>query len=512
MNLTTQRKVPSHATLILLVLILGFLTYSFVFGSTFKTLDDYGMIVENPNVTDLSNIKNIFTSSYFGSGAYYRPMLVLSFMFNYQLFGLEPVSFYITNLLIHLSVVFFVFLLVKEFFDEPYIPFFTSLLFAVHPIHWIIVSTITGRSSSLLAIFFISSIYFFILFSKKGKGRAIYAISLICFILALLTRETAVIIPLILIGFLLYSSKGSFKEVLRRCVFTLPYFLLIAAYMFLRHLLGIVKIFNERTFIEISLGFLTFLRALITHLRLFILPVDLHFDRTRVLFQDFHDYQLYLTLGFFGLLVAAFSYFRGGINRRALFFIAWFIIILFPVSQIPAATLIQPGVITAGEHHLYLPSIGIFTLVVNYFFWVYKKNVVSQSIFKFAVFSLMIILITITINQIVFTRNEINLHKQTLAYEPHNIRIRNSYVSALIRAGLFEELEHQYREILEMEPGLISARIGIGKALIDQGRVQEGVNEYEKIDDAGPYESLLKENLRLAYQILKKQGDQLNHE
>jgi hypothetical protein len=176
---------------------------------------------------------------------------------------------------------------------------------------------------------------------------------------------------------------------------------------------------------------------------------------------------------------------------------------LFPVSQLPARILIQPGFITTGEHHLYLPSVGVFALICAGARWVYEKGFIKEGLFKFAALGLMACLVCVTMAQVKMTADEIALHQQAVAYEPHNLRLRNSYRAALIKHGRFPELEAEYRTMLESDGGNAFARIGLGKALIDQGRIREGIAEYEKVRDAGKFEALLRENLRLAYKLLE---------
>jgi len=513
----SRNKTQSKIFLLFIIIVLSFSAYSFTVTNSFKTLDDYGTIIANPNIKSFANIKKIFTTSHFGIAAYYRPMLQLSFMIDYHFFGLNAFYYYLTNIFLHLLVSIFVFLLVKEFFDDTLMPFFVSLLFAIHPVHWVTVCTITGRSSSIVAVFFIAAVYFFCRSKNRGDHYGYYAASLICFLGALLSRETAVMIPIILFSYLCLTRFSDLKGVLKELMQLIPFFCILGIYFLMRQFLGIVSLFQERTLGEIALGFMTFLRALITHLRLFIFPVDLHFDRTRMLFSDFQNLELYLTAAFFITFMVIVFLARQRIPKQALFFLSWFFIILIPVSQIPVALLIQPGFITTGEHHLYIPSIGIFTCLVMGASSIYQKRteqrIVSKALLKFAYGGLLVFLTLMTIQQALYSRDEFVLHRQTLKYEPHNIRMRRSYIAALVRVGLFQEVEHQYRQILKMIPYHAEARIGLGKSLADQGKLWEAIREYEKIDHAGKFEVLRRKNLQLTYSSLIKQfEDQLKRD
>ena len=144
----------------------------------------------------------------------------------------------------------------------------------------------------------------------------------------------------------------------------MPYFLIIGIYLLFRTFLGIAEIFPWPSAGEHLLGFLTFLRACLTYLRLIVWPLDLHFDRARDIFTSFSDPQLWATIFTYMAFVFAFFKFKKRVTNTAIFFITWFCIGLFPVSQIITTIGVQPGVMSVAEHFLYMPVLGIFILLV----------------------------------------------------------------------------------------------------------------------------------------------------
>jgi len=319
--LTSCKKFLQHdSAKIVIIILLGLITYSFMLTDSFKTLDDYGTVVHNPRIKSITHLKEIFTSSHFGVAAYYRPMLQASFMMDYHLFGLHAFYYYITNILYHLLVAVFVFLLMKELVDDPHIPFFVALLFAIHPVHWITVSMITGRSSSIIGLFYVASVFFYCRFKNHNDKYLYYVVSLICFVFALLSRETALSVPVILFSYLIFVHFKNVKQLLRDAVQLIPFIVFIFVYFLFRQSLGIMRIFQQRTFEDILFGFLTFLRAVMTHLRLFILPVDLHFDRTRALFTGV-NVEVILTVAFFMGLAYLIYRLKSKISKKRFLFL-----------------------------------------------------------------------------------------------------------------------------------------------------------------------------------------------
>ena len=94
------------------------------------------------------------------------------------------------------------------------------------------------------------------------------------------------------------------------------------------------------------------------------------------------------------------------------------------------------------------------------------------------------------------------MYQRTLKFAPHNTRIRNAYALWLAGNARFPEAEQQFRKILEVAPWSVSARIGLGKSLCDQEEYWDGIQEYEKIQDAGDLAELLRHNKLRSYELL----------
>ncbi|MDP2806489.1 MAG: hypothetical protein Q8O24_11180, partial [Gallionellaceae bacterium] len=92
-----------------------------------------------------------------------RPLLKLSYTFNWAI-STNSFGFHLVNLCIHLANTFLVYRLSQLFAENKsaqqfkLIPLFTALLFATHPIHTEAVSYISGRSTSLMAFFYLAAL------------------------------------------------------------------------------------------------------------------------------------------------------------------------------------------------------------------------------------------------------------------------------------------------------------------------------------------------------------------
>ncbi len=502
------------------LIILGFSAYVFIVSDSFKTMDDEYSIVNNEDIRDFANAGKILTSSFFGDQSYYRPLVYLTYMLEYHYFHLDPRGYYATNLWLHLAAAVLVFYLIGLLCKERLAAFLTALLFALHPVHWEAVSNIPGRAILLCGFFYILAFLFFCLSQnspRRGVSAGFFTASLFSFLLSLLSKESAVSFPVLISAHLFFNKAQPLKKIFPTVV---PFLAVLFFYFLFRKHLGITHVFPWQNPQDAVLGFLTFLRSVITHLRLFIAPFDLHFDRSRALFTKFTDVQLILTVLFFASVSLTLYRLKLKIPPLALFFLAWFFIDLLPVSQLIATVGVQPGYIAASEHFLYTASIGIFALMVlagrSLFQIGLKRRVLSQESALLAVSGIYIFFLLTTIQQNIYSSQEISMFQQTLRVDPHNTRIRNSLGLAFAKKGLFKQAKEQFQRVVDQDPVNVMAGISLGKALCDLNQYLEGLREYERVArimTPMPVKSarlvkLLEENTRLTEDILIKKYEE----
>ncbi|MCK5083470.1 MAG: tetratricopeptide repeat protein [Candidatus Omnitrophica bacterium] len=488
----------NNVALICIILLLGFAAHAGMLTASFKTLDDDTSIISNSDIKDVKNIGKIFTTSFFGGKHYYRPMVSLSFMTEYHSFGLRPFFYNLTNLALHLAVVVTVFFLIFILLEDRAAAFFTSLLFAVHPIHWEAVSNIPGRAILLSTFFTINAFFFFCLSEERRRCAVCYGLSLILFTCGLLSKESAVMMPVLLLSYMFFSEKSA-----KRYPLVIPFFVIIAAYIIFRKSLGIMETYPWRSSGEHALGFVTFLRAVLTFLRLLVWPVGLHFDRAQQMFLKFSDPGLFSTLIAFLAIGIALLKFRKQMPGYVLFFVSWFAIELFPVSQIITTIGVGPGYISAAEHFLYSPSVGIFVLIVLGAKRIYSLNrasgLLSPNVYRTVIAGGLASLMLITFYQETFSLTALSMYRRTLEYNPNNARILFSTGIEMVNRERYAEAEGYFRRAVERESLHVAYRLALGRALYDQGKVVEAIHVFDGIRDAGGLDPLLKSNLSEAY-------------
>jgi len=157
--------------------------------------DDYPIIVNNRLVGE-PHLYSLLTTDYWGPGrntGLHRPLTVLSYAVNRSLFGAGAFSFHLVNVLLHGGVTLLLYETILALGVGTDVGWTAAALFAVHPIHTETVNIITGRSE-LLAAFFV---FLGLLLAFRG-GRMLRRGVGVCQALALLSKESAVVFPLLL--------------------------------------------------------------------------------------------------------------------------------------------------------------------------------------------------------------------------------------------------------------------------------------------------------------------------
>ncbi len=182
-------------------------------------LDDIPIVRDNPRIRSLANFREIWLSDWWAHveqdpqgrrDRLYRPLTMFSFALNAAVGGLRPFGFHLVNVLLHAAVCWLVWRLVYLLLRSPgvreragppgasvspkLLATLAALLFAVHPIHAEAVANVVGRAEILAALFLSSGLILLIPPTRSLTWTRCAAAS-ICFLAALLSKETAICYP-----------------------------------------------------------------------------------------------------------------------------------------------------------------------------------------------------------------------------------------------------------------------------------------------------------------------------
>lgn len=505
---------------VLLIVAFVFVAHAVVLSGDFKSMDDEASIVTNPLIQDWQHLPRLFTTSFFGGNAYYRPLVSVSFLLEYHLFGLNPFFYYLTNLLLHAATSVGVYWLLLVFLRwgrqeektdaSGLAALVATLFFAIHPLHTEVLSNIAGRAILLCAFFYVAAFGTYVQAQLSGSlwCRRWLLLSLVSFAAALLSKESAVTFPGIIGIFELLHQRrylslwDRFKNLSQSL---LPYVVLLGGYFGLRVALNIGNVALWGSATEMFWGVSTFVRALGTYARLVVWPVGLYFDRSLPYFASGQEGLLWAMWGILTGIVWLLWATRRRFTSATWFFMAWMGVTFIPVAQlIPIRT--HTGFAATSEHFTYLPLIGLCGVVAGGVYLL-KKRCTPRVCF-ILVSGILGLFITLSVTQNIRSSQELVMFADSLMAEPTNTRMRISYALALAKVGDFQEAEQHFRTALTQEPHNAQARIGLGKALVDQGHLWAGIEQYNQMVHAGKLEPLRLDNRRAAMALLLKKYQQ----
>ncbi len=177
--------------------------YYSVLSFGYTRLDDNLIIERNMKlITDFSSIGKAFTTDAFfqeGNGSFYRPLQSVSYILDAKVFGTKPQDFHIGNLLLHIFTTVLAYRLLLRLGLARSGAYVASLIFAVHPLFTHAVAWIPARGDLLLAFFSIVSAIFYARYADRN-GLTDLILSAMAFLLAALSKESAVVLPILLLG------------------------------------------------------------------------------------------------------------------------------------------------------------------------------------------------------------------------------------------------------------------------------------------------------------------------
>ena len=167
-------------------------------GHDFVRYDDDIYITGNPHLrTGLTteNVVRAFTEPY---EANWIPLTWISFQLDYELYGLEPAGYLLTNAVLHALSTLLLFAGLVRMTRATWPSAFVAAVFAVHPLHVEPVAWVAGRSDALAGVFWMLGMLAWARYAERPTlGR--YGVVALCLVLGLLAKPVVVTLPFALL-------------------------------------------------------------------------------------------------------------------------------------------------------------------------------------------------------------------------------------------------------------------------------------------------------------------------
>ncbi len=451
-------------------------------------LDDHIGIEQNVNIRSIDTVFNTPFSSF-------RSLLLHT---SYSLGQLDPAYYRIMNLVFHLATVIGIYILVGLVVESSVVAFFSALIFAVHPILVESVVWISSLTYPQYSFYAVVSIILYVLKDKVRQKTLFIVLSTVAFLLALLSSEKALVIPifLLLYEWLFGSLKKNWKPItfglLTLCVFGVIIFPFVQdriAIFSASAVTGTTEIMNPLLQIPVVLG---------TYLNLIFWPERLtvyHLNEMGVI-QSSLILNALLTLFYFACLVL--SYLK---NKKIFFFLS-----IFSIASLPA--LIPIHIIQiAAERYAYLGTFGLIAAVVVGLFSLVKKFKINV-IWLYVVLSICVLALAWRSGiRLQDWESEMSLRMATLKTAPYSARAHNNVGIQLMNEGRDDEALVEYKKAISMNPSYSHPYHNIGHMLSLRARYDEALPFYIKAAELNKFEWKTRQDLGQVYFMLGRYSE-----
>ncbi len=520
--------------------LLAFLLYANTIPFDYA-LDDKLYITHNEfTKKGFGGIKDILTTDLFVgfygrqknlvAGGRYRPLSLVTFAIEYEIFGKNPHIGHFVNALLYGLTAVLLFVILSRLFPNPksqishlssfisHLPFITTLLFIAHPLHTEIVANIKSRDELMSFYGALAALYFTLKYLDENKIKDLIFSSL-CFFAALLSKETTVtflaVIPLTVYFFTNQNLK-------RNLVSVGPLVLVFVIYLGIRYaFLGapkmepIKELMND-PFIHATsgqkFGTIFFTMGLYFRLLLFPHPLTHDYYPWHPLADDIYKWgnnifpyidlaspkSLLPLLFYLGIFIYALL----GVKKKSIFSYA---ILFYLGTFFLTSNMIFPIGTFMNERFMYIPSLGFCLILAHLLLNKLPLKIKNPSSYKFAFVSILsgilIFYSAKTISRNYAWENDFSLSTTDVQTSKNSAKVRMSAGGATLDKAkeeknpnekqklLNESIQHLYRS-LELYPTYIQPMLLMGNAYYEAKDYNNSIVFFEnclKIDNNYEY-------------------------
>ena len=458
----------------------------------FINLDDPVYVTQNPHVQNgLSRESVLWAFSNFHAG-FWIPLTWLSFMLDFEIYGLNSGGYHLTNLLFHITNTLLLFIILRRTTGARWQSGLVAALFALHPLHVESVAWVTERKDVLSTFFWMLAIWAYSRFATRG-GLNWYLLGLVAFAAGLMAKPMLVTLPFVLLlldywplgriqfkqlggdhdqGSQATDGKKIMSQSFRLVWEKLPFFALAAA-------CSVVAFFSQQ-----SAGAAPPLDSLPLHIRVanaFISYV--HYIVKMIWPHPLSAFYPHLGLNLpvwqavgAGLLLLLITFWVIRVGRRHQYLpVGW---LWYLGTLIPVIGLVQVGMQAMADRFTYIPLIGLFITVAWGVPDLLSKHRLRNFVLATAAGIVIAALMICTHLQVANWRNNLTLFKKAVEVNANNYLVHINLGGALAEQGNMVEAAKHFSMALQLNPGSAVAHNNLGNIFQQQGKLEKAVNHF----------------------------------
>jgi tetratricopeptide (TPR) repeat protein len=494
----SSRSLASAVFVAALVTFAGTVGYSYVW-------DDPYLVTRVKSALANGDISQLFTTSFYvktmSSARYYRPVMLATLLGEISLTGGAPWFSHLINVLIHALNSTLVYLLLRKTLRHGTGALAGAILFAVHPVHAETVAAVFNRMD-LLALTLLLPVA--ILWTPLGAepvpvSPLVRVSAMASFFLACLTKETAFMLPVVLLGLEILRSKrperASAINLLSIASVSGAALLLRWAVFAREGATGAAGVIRAGALLP-DADFFKILKILLVNMRLAVLPFPFR--------SQWAESDLYLEWP--TTLAAVFFVFLVVLAFRRCPRVAGPGMLWWSIFTLPVLGFFNIGQVAAAERYAYIPSVGV-VLIVGGLVASLPGEVLNRKLVKYAALAGMLVLGTAAGLHTRALKNDITLFQKLTGTNPNFASVHLNLGAALARKGRFEEALLSYENAAALVPGWSDVAFNRGNVFYRMGRYEEALKDYQSVlkNDPGDWEAEL--NMGNVYAAMGRTGE-----
>ena len=454
----------------------GALAYGATLGYGF-VWDDAATVVLNTHITSLARLPALFTEHAFaGAGdalagvtRYYRPLWTSSLAIDHALWGARAAGYHLTNVLLHAATCAALARALLARTGVAIAAMAGAVLFALHPVHVEAAAWVSGRNELLLALGVVLADLAWQHVRRGGGARAVAATAGAT-LAALLSKETAVVVPLLL-------ACDEWRRRAPRWGAWAIVTAVTAAFVVLR----LAWMPAPEDPLPLATRVLSAPWLVVQYLRLLFVPMPLH------VYHWVTPVESPLSPAFWGPLAALAVYgwlvvWTARRDRTLAFGLAWIVVALLPVSGI----LGWPRPSPLAERYLLLPSVGwaIVVAALAARAAASPRRIVRDGVLALGV-GLAVAFAAGTALQLPVWRDDLVLLQRITRDAPAWTNGRAALARVYAKAGRWDDAVAEFRVAADLERGNPSRAVELARALERAGRPDEAAQVLSDARRAG---------------------------
>src|SRR5437870_448782 len=473
-----------------LIAVVTFATFLPALHNQFVNWDDDKNFLENPHYRGLgwTQLSWMWTTHL----GHYIPLTWMTFGLDYLLWGMNPLGYHLTNLLLHAAnaVVFFFITrrLLTRALPSPserghtlaVSAAFAALVFAIHPLRVESVAWATERRDVLSGLFYLSAVLAYLrACDRDERGRGWYWAAVGLFAGALLSKSMAVNLPVVLVILDVYplrrlgGATGWWSEPARRVYVEKIPFVLLAAAAAAIAVMAQLSVHAAASLAQLSVPGRVAVSAYGLSFYLWKMVVPLNLSPLYPLSPIVNPWAMPFVLSY--TMVLAITAIALALRRRVPGLpAAWsaYVVVLLPVLGI-----FQSGPQIAADRYTYLASLGwaILAGACLLFCWRISRTSTTGTPTTLPIAGVAICVVAglgvLTWNQVHIWHDSERLWTYTVAIHPNSSLAQFSLGIVLSAQGKPTEAIEHFQKGLQLRPDEPSAHTNLGVALIQQGKL-----------------------------------------